>query len=64
MENKVKDDAAFRDFLKSKVRLRMAINDTIAMWPYVDRCWVDQISEPTVMLQKHALKPEVQLGEE
>ena len=43
--------------LEANDRLAVAINMTRGAWPYVSECWIDQMSEPTVKLRKHRLKP-------
>jgi hypothetical protein len=43
------------DYLKATHRLRLAISETIASWPLVRRCWIDEINEPTRILQEHRL---------
>lgn len=43
--------------LEANDRLAQAINGTKKIWPYVSRCWIDEMSEPTALLAKHRLKP-------
>jgi hypothetical protein len=42
----------------ANLRLRLAINATVASWPKVDRCWIDDTmaGEPTALLEKHRIK--------
>lgn len=43
--------------LAANDRLAAAINATEKQWPYVSRCWIDQMSEPTLPLAKHRFRP-------
>jgi hypothetical protein len=42
--------------LEAKDRLANALEVTEKHWPYVTQCWIDQMSEPTLLLAKHRLK--------
>jgi len=42
---------------KAKMQLMVAINGTVASWPHVEFCWIDQINEPTKLLARHRLPP-------
>lgn len=44
--------------LEANDRLANAINKTENQWPYVTKCWIDQMSEPTKLLAKHRLNGE------
>jgi hypothetical protein len=41
--------------LEANDRLDNAIHGTKQIWPYVSRCWIDGMSEPTKLLQDHRL---------
>jgi hypothetical protein len=41
--------------LEANDRLHNAIHGTKQIWPYVDKCWIDGMSEPTKLLQDHRL---------
>ena len=57
MDHNLNLDKAIDDLKKAKLKLMVAINETVASWPEVTRCWIDQINEPTALLAKHRLKP-------
>lgn len=42
--------------LEANDRLAAAIQGTKQVWPYVSKCWIDQMSEPTKLLADHRLK--------
>lgn len=42
--------------LEANDKLATAINGTKKIWPYVSKCWIDEMSEPTVELAKHRLR--------
>jgi hypothetical protein len=42
-----------KDLKAANLRLRLAIADTVLSWPLVTRCWIDKISEPTLLLEEH-----------
>jgi hypothetical protein len=42
--------------LEANDRLASAIQGTRQIWPYVSRCWIDSMSEPTQLLADHRLK--------
>jgi hypothetical protein len=42
--------------LEANDRLDAALDATISQWPFTAKCWVDQINEPTILLEKHRLK--------
>jgi hypothetical protein len=42
--------------LEANDRLNLAIDKTRKAWGIPDRCWIDQISEPTKLLADHRLK--------
>jgi hypothetical protein len=42
--------------LEANDKLAAALNKTQQQWPYVSKCWIDQMSEPTELLAKHRLK--------
>jgi hypothetical protein len=46
--------------LEANDRLAAALNKTEKQWPYVSKCWIDQMSEPTKLLADHRLKPDGQ----
>lgn len=41
--------------LEANDRLANALNSTKTQWPYVSKCWIDQMSEPTILLAEHRL---------
>jgi hypothetical protein len=41
--------------LKANGRLVDAIDGTRQFWAWGDRCWIDQISEPTKLLKEHKI---------
>jgi hypothetical protein len=41
--------------LAANDRLNNAIVETRKMWPSVTRCWIDQVTEPTKLLEHHKL---------
>ncbi len=41
---------------RANQKLEEAIENTILVWPHIPRCWIDMISEPTALLEKHKLK--------
>jgi hypothetical protein len=43
--------------LEANDKLAAALNKTEQQWPYVSRCWIDRLSEPTKLLADHRLKP-------
>jgi hypothetical protein len=43
--------------LEANDKLAAALNKTEQQWPYVSKCWIDQMSEPTKLLADHRLKP-------
>lgn len=47
------------DLLAANDRLVQAIQGTRQHWPYVTRCWIDEMSEPSALLAKYRLKPVV-----
>ena len=56
MDNKEKKIIApLNKLLEANDRLAAALNATEKQWPYVSRCWIDQMSEPTLLLAKHRL---------
>lgn len=57
MDNKLKLERAVDDLKKAKLKLIVAINETVASWPYVAQCWIDQVNEPTGLLARHRIKP-------
>ncbi len=42
---------------RANQKLEEAIEGTVLAWPVLPRCWIDIISEPTTLLEKHKLKP-------
>jgi hypothetical protein len=42
--------------LEANDRLASAIQGTKQIWPYVSKCWIDGMSEPTKLLSDHRLK--------
>jgi hypothetical protein len=42
--------------LEANDRLHNAIHGTKQIWPYVDKCWIDGMSDPTKLLSDHRLK--------
>jgi hypothetical protein len=42
--------------LEANDRLASALNATEDQWPYVTRCWIDQMSEPTKLLADYRIK--------
>jgi GT2 family glycosyltransferase len=42
--------------LEANDRLGNAIHGTKQIWPYVDKCWIDRMGEPTKLLADHRLK--------
>ena len=45
--------------LEANDKLMEAIDDSRQYWPYVSKCWIDELSEPTKDLAEHRLKPRV-----
>lgn len=43
------------NLLAANDRLAAALNATEEQWPYISRCWIDQLSEPTPLLAEHRL---------
>lgn len=41
---------------KANSKLRRAITNTILSWPYTEKCWIDNLSEPTLVLQEHKVR--------
>jgi hypothetical protein len=41
--------------LKANGRLDDAIDNTREFWEWCDHCWVDQITEPTLLLEHHKI---------
>jgi hypothetical protein len=41
--------------LKANGRLDDAINNTRQFWARGDHCWIDQITEPTLLLEHHKI---------
>jgi hypothetical protein len=48
--------APLNKLLEANDRLAAALNATEKQWPYVSRCWIDKMSEPTKLLANHRLK--------
>ncbi len=42
--------------LEANDRLANAILGTRSIWPTVEKCWIDQMDEPTKLLADHRLK--------
>jgi hypothetical protein len=42
--------------LEANDRLAAALDATKKHWPYVSKCWVDQMSEPTKLLADYRIK--------
>jgi hypothetical protein len=42
--------------LEANDRLATALHGTRGHWPYVSKCWIDEMSEPTKLLADHRLK--------
>jgi hypothetical protein len=42
--------------LEANDRLDVALDNTMRVWPTTPKCWIDQINEPTLLLEKHRLK--------
>ena len=53
---------AIDDFKRATERLDEAIAKTVLAWPHIPRCWIDMISEPTITLEKHKVKPNGENG--
>jgi hypothetical protein len=42
--------------LEANDRLEAALNATVRLWPHTPQCWIDQLREPTALLEKHRIK--------
>jgi hypothetical protein len=40
----------------ANLRLGVAITETVESWPLVQKCWIDRINEPTLVLEEHRVK--------
>jgi hypothetical protein len=47
--------APLAELLRANGRLDDAINNTREFWAWGDPCWIDQIIEPTLLLEHHKL---------
>jgi hypothetical protein len=47
--------APLAELLRANGRLDDAINNTREFWAWGDPCWIDQITEPTLLLEHHKL---------
>jgi hypothetical protein len=47
---------ALNKLLEANDRLEAALNATVSQWPHTPQCWIDQLREPTPLLEKHRLK--------
>jgi hypothetical protein len=47
---------ALNKLLEANDRLDAALDATISQWPHTPKCWIDQLSEPTPLLEKHRLR--------
>lgn len=59
MQDPIKDKEILQPLnklLAANERLAIAAEGTRQHWPYVSRCWIDELSEPTVDLRKYRLK--------
>jgi hypothetical protein len=43
------------DLLAANQKLHIVLDHTTDMWFWTDKCWIDQLNEPTIDLQKHRL---------
>jgi hypothetical protein len=41
--------------LKANGRLDDAITSTRKFWEWADHCWIDQVTEPTLLLEHHKI---------
>jgi hypothetical protein len=55
MENK-KLLLPLNQLLEANDRLFAALHATEQHWPHVKQCWIDQLSEPTKLLEDHRVK--------
>jgi hypothetical protein len=46
---------ALNKLLEANDRLDNAIDKTRQAWPALNKCWIDQVSEPTPLLEKHRI---------
>jgi hypothetical protein len=51
---------SLNELLEANDRLAAAIDKTKLHWPYVSKCWIDKMSEPTKLLADHRLKTDGQ----
>jgi hypothetical protein len=48
--------------LEANDRLDAALDATIRLWPFAPKCWIDKISEPTPLLEKHRIRNDTKRG--
>jgi hypothetical protein len=48
--------------LEANDRLDAALDATVRLWPFAPKCWIDKISEPTPLLEKHRIRNETKPG--
>jgi hypothetical protein len=48
--------------LEANDRLDAALDATVRVWPVTPQCWIDKISEPTPLLEKHRIRNDTKLG--
>ncbi len=49
-------DNPLDELKQANKKLEEAITHTVLAWPHLPVCWIDMISEPTTLLEKHKLK--------
>jgi hypothetical protein len=47
--------APLAEFLRANGRLDDAITDTRLFWALGERCWIDKLTEPTLLLEHHKI---------
>jgi hypothetical protein len=56
MANEKKILIPLNELLKANDRLESAIEATRLHWSHVQQCWIDQMGEPTKLLEDHRIK--------
>jgi hypothetical protein len=54
--------ADLNKLLEANDRLDAALDSTIRLWPFTPKCWIDKISEPTPLLEKHRIRNDSKPG--